>query len=299
MIQASDGTLFKIYRQHLSRQSSVFATSFSLPAPAPQSQKTTSDPVAPKSFADEEEGPVRDGSSDELALRLESRFSSEELGIFFEFVVNPNGWSKDLPSVCTLCAILKTCHFYDVQGGIDYATVSLEQHAEVDNFKSALRFRLGWEFSILPWIHRAFDELISVSVNDFPADDEELIGPQAFLVLAKTQARVTEHRLSLAISPPDPVHALCCHNHTYCKAQWDAAWLSIPAGVAGWLLRDELSGAEIHEKLNWFSCGTMTGQCVCLTCDQVQRETPEEKSVLRHEEVIIDEAVKELLRFVA
>ncbi|KAJ7195530.1 hypothetical protein GGX14DRAFT_575596 [Mycena pura] len=299
MIQASDGTLFKIYRQHLSLQSSVFATSFSLPAPAPQSRKTTSDPLAPKSFADEEEGPVRDGSSDELALRLESRFSSEELGIFFEFVVNPNGWSKDLPSVRTLCAILKTCHFYDVQGGIDYATVSLEQHAEVDNFKSALRFRLGWDFSILPWIHRAFDELISVPVNDFPADDEELLGPQAFLVLAKTQAHITEHRLSLAISPPEPVHALCCHNHTYCKAQWDAAWLSIPAGVAGWLLRDELSGAEIHEKLNWFSCGTMTGQCVRLTCDQVQLETPEEKSVLRHEEVIIDAAVKELLRFVA
>jgi len=106
----------------------------------------------------------------------------------------------------------------------------------------------------------------------------------------------------------------------YCKAQWDAAWLSIPAGVASWLLRDELSGAEIHEKLNWFSCGTMTGQCVrltcdqvqlefscgtmtgqCvhLTCDQVQLETPEEKSVLRHEEVIIDAAVKELLQFVA
>lgn len=303
----------------------MFATWFSLPFPKPKTiaARTEEAPAVAEEKkreqkrVDEEErlNSLRDGSTDELALLLGNKFTSQEHEVFFRFVINTTGcvvrvlrgtsanffrrWSKELAPLPMLCTILKTCHFYDVQGGMDYAIDGLEQHAELSNFSAALRFRLGCDYSIREWVKRAFDELISVPVNDFSPEEEGLLGTDAFLMLAKTQAKITDHRTTLAVLPPPPTHALCCYNHLYCKTQWEAAWLSISGGVAGWLLKDELSGAEIYEKLNWFTAGTMTGECLRLTCDNIQLETPTKKSVLREEEDITDRAIEEILRYVA
>ncbi|KAJ7191549.1 hypothetical protein GGX14DRAFT_600289 [Mycena pura] len=308
-LQTSDGTVFRIYRQHLISQSTVFATWFSLPFPKLETVAASTEEAPAvaeekereRKRVDEEErlNSLRDGSTDELALLLGNKFTSQEHEVFFRFVINTTGWSKELAPLPTLCTILKTCHFYDVQGGMDYAIDGLEQHAVLSNFSAALRFRLGCDYSIREWVRRAFDELISVPVNDFSPEEEGLLGTDAFLMLAKTQAKIMDHRTTLAVLPPPPTHALCCHNNSYCKIQWEAAWLSIPAGVAGWLLKHELSGAEIYEKLNWFSAGTMTGECLRLTCDNIQLETPTKKSVLREEEDIVDRAIANILRYVA
>ncbi|KAJ7241254.1 hypothetical protein C8J57DRAFT_1085128, partial [Mycena rebaudengoi] len=197
-----------------------------------------------------------------------------------------------------LCTLLKTCHFFEVQNGLEYAVFCLEKYGDLGQFKPALQFRLGCDYSITNWVSNAFDELVSIPVNNISSEDTALLGGEAFAVLAKTQAQIMDHRLTLAITPPEVSHALGCYNHYRCQSQWEDAWTSIPCGVAGWLLRDELSGAEILEKLNSFSAGTMMGECLRSTCDSVQ-EKPDKKSMLKKEEEMIDKALAGLLRFVA
>ncbi|KAJ7294018.1 hypothetical protein C8J57DRAFT_1211387 [Mycena rebaudengoi] len=229
-----------------------------------------------------------DGMTDDMALILPEQLSVNECETFFMFVFNTKGWLIELPPIEDLCALLKTCHFFEVQNRLEYAVFCLEKYGDLGQFKPALQFHLGCDYSITNWVSNVFDE----------SKMQHFLGGGAFAVLAKTQAQIMDHRLTLAIMPPEVSHALGCYNHYQCQSQWEDAWTSIPCGVAGWLLRDELSGAEILEKLNSFSAGTMTGECLRSTCDSVQ-EKPDKKSMLKKEEEMIDEVRSLECMFVA
>ncbi|KAJ7659356.1 hypothetical protein DFH06DRAFT_1195568 [Mycena polygramma] len=155
---------------------------------------------------------------------------------------------------------------------------------------------MGCDYHILPWIAQAFDELVATPVTLLTEEDEGLLGSDAFRALALAQAAVTDHRVTLAVCPPKPTHASWCHDTVYCTNQWNTTWTST-AGVLGWLIKDELAGAEIHDsKLEQLSVPGMTGECRLLTCGNI-REAPGRRSVLKEEEVIIDEAIARLMRW--
>lgn len=141
----------------------------------------------------------------------------------------------------------------------------------------------------------AFDELMISPFTDLSPADETLLGWTAYRALAIAQAKVADHRATLAVCPPEVNHANWCHNQGYCNREWEKSWTSM-TGVLGALLKEELSGAEIHDKLEGYPIGGMTRECHDRTCRLNIKETAERKSVLKKEEVIIDEAVAALIK---
>ncbi|KAJ7726624.1 hypothetical protein B0H16DRAFT_1859684 [Mycena metata] len=268
---AADGTLFNVYRHHLIAKSGFFSGMLTLPSP---NQPT---PTLKAS----------NGTSDTTAVPLPPNFTTVEYEKFLNFIFNIASWSPDVPLVADLCAILKTSHFFAVESGVEYAVHFLEAHA---NFPAPMQFRMGCDYSLVSWVTAAFDDLMAIPVNDITPEDEELIGNKAFRALALTQAEVTDHRMSLAVCPPLPTHATWCRNQEYCQTQWDSAWTSM-AGPLGWLIKEELSGAEIYKKLDLWVPAAMTGECRLLTCARLELD-------LTKEEAIIDRAVGALIKLV-
>jgi hypothetical protein len=172
-----------------------------------------------------------------------------------------------------------------------YAMHYLDKHKDLG---SALRFRLGCDHHLPGWIAQAFDELIMGNPLTISPEDQELLGRDILLVLTQMHAKVTDHRVTLAVCPPEPIHATWCYNLYHCTTEWEKAWTSVH-GVLGMLLKDEFSGAEIHDNLENLVTGSMTGECRVLTCTNL-KQAPGQKSVLEKAEEIVDEAVAVLLK---
>jgi hypothetical protein len=190
-----------------------------------------------------------------------------------------------------LCAILKTSHFFVVQTGIDYAIYHLDQHEKLG---PARRFRMGCDYHIPSWVTRAFDELVTIPIMDVSTEDQERLGWETLWAVARAQAAITDHRVTLAVCPPEPIHESQCYNIYHCTSEWEKAWTS-QTGILGKLLKEELPGREIHDDLDVFSAGSMTGECRILTCASLQ-DGPGRKSILKKEEDIIDDAIAGLVK---
>lgn len=200
-------------------------------------------------------------------------------------------WTDPHPPVDKACAILKVSHFLVVEAGISYARHHLDNNVALSPFQ---RLKLGFDYRFGDWIAKAFDELMAIPINDIAEEDEYLMGAIAYRALTKTQASVLDARLNLAlVNIPDVNHCNWCSNHAYCQLEWIKMWTST-AGVLGALLKEELSGAEILEKLPTYDRGGMSSDCHRRTCDGL-RDTEDKVSVLREEEGLIDGAIQELL----
>ncbi|KAJ7442284.1 hypothetical protein FB451DRAFT_112571 [Mycena latifolia] len=289
-LKAGDGTLYNVYRHHLTTKSEFFNGMLSLPIPGhppPSLRDSTRDLLekARKSGVD--------GSNDEMAVELPAQFTPTECEKFLEFVFNTNGWSPDVPRLEDLCAVLKTSDFFGCETGVEYAIHHLQNHGELG---PPLRFRMGCDYHIASWVTQAFDELMTIPINDVSAEDEQILGWEAYRALAKAQAQVLDHRMSLAVCPPAASHVSWCFNHAYCAAQWENSWMSM-SGVLGDLIKYELPGAVIHDKLGDYPTGAMTGDCHALTCSKV-KEGVGRKSDLKKEEDIIDKALEALIKLI-
>ncbi|KAJ7144814.1 hypothetical protein C8R43DRAFT_1130532 [Mycena crocata] len=136
--------------------------------------------------------------------------------------------------------------------------------------------------------------LITVPINDFSPEDEELMGWVAYRALAKAQAAVLEKRLSLVCGPPTVNHCNWCTNHLYCQAEWNKGWTSM-SGVLGAVIEEDLAGCQIYEKLEKYSVGGMNRECHRRTCEGVKDST-NKISILLEEEEVIDKAISELIK---
>ncbi|KAJ7435446.1 hypothetical protein FB451DRAFT_1464202 [Mycena latifolia] len=287
-MKATDGTLYNVYRHHLIMQSDFFNGMLTLPIPDHPPVSLTG---STKEFLDKARKAGLDGTSDETAVELPAQFTATECERFLEFVFNTKGWTATVPELDVLCAILKTSHFFAVETGIDYAIHHLEKHA---GLAAPLRFKMGKDYHLRDWIAQAFDELMTVPITELSTEDETLIGWPAYRALARAQADVADHRMTLAVCPPVPSHVSWCTSERFCASEWEAGWTSV-SGILGALIREELPGSEIHDKLETYSFGAMTGDCRRRSCTTLKGET----SVLKKEEEIIDAAVNELMKQLA
>ncbi|KAJ6595271.1 hypothetical protein B0H10DRAFT_1960548 [Mycena sp. CBHHK59/15] len=80
-------------------------------------------------------------------------------------------------------------------------------------------------------------------------------------------------------------------------SETDEEYLELGGNVWGLgnLLKDELSGAEVHDALSDMPVPGMTGECRLLTITSIQ-DTPAGKSLLRKEEEYMDKAVEALVK---
>jgi hypothetical protein len=201
-------------------------------------------------------------------------------------------WSEDKPSIATACAILKISHFLVVKKGIAYAKRHLDDN---DDLASVQRLTLGFNYGFADWIASAFDDLMSVQVNDISEEDERIIGWPAYRALAKAQAKVLDARLNLAVDRiPVANHCNWCTNHSHCQSEWVKMWTSM-SGVLGALIKQALPGSQILEKLVTYDYGGMNSECHRRTCEGLQ-DTLDKVSILREEEGIVDQAVEELMK---
>ncbi|KAJ7700202.1 hypothetical protein B0H16DRAFT_1705705 [Mycena metata] len=287
-LKAEDGTYYNVNRELLILKSDFFCGMLSLPIPGhpPLRLNQTSKELLQKA---KEAG--LDGTSDETAVKFPPHFTSSECDIFLEFIFNILPWTKDSPGLDRLCALLKTCDFYAVESGMEYATHHLENHPDL---RAALRYQLASTYHIARWAHRAFREMMSASILDLSLQEEAWLGWDAYRVLVRTHAQVAKYRLTLAFFPPDVVHAHFCYDKAYCQSRWEANWVGLTGGL-GTLLMDEVSGAEMHDGLSEMEVPGMTGECRLLTITSIQ-DTPSEKSLLRKEEQLVETAVEALIK---
>ncbi|KAJ7031447.1 hypothetical protein C8F04DRAFT_1397194 [Mycena alexandri] len=286
-IKAWDGTLYNVYREPLLLGSEFFSGMLSLLNPAIPSIKLAENA---KQWYEKAKLLGLEGSSDDTAVEMPPQFSSWEIEMFLEFMYL-QGWSNAAPDVEKACAILKISHFLVAEKGISYARFHLDHN---DKLGPVLRLKLGFDYFLADWVTKAFDDLMSVPINEFSAEDEATIGWVAYRALAKAQAKVLDARLNLALRVPDVNHCNWCSNLPRCRGEWERMWTSTD-GVLGAIIREELAGAEILDKLATYPHGAMVDECHRRTCEGLQ-DTPGKVSVLREEEGLIDEAVEDLMR---
>ncbi|KAJ7314936.1 hypothetical protein DFH08DRAFT_820909 [Mycena albidolilacea] len=114
-----------------------------------------------------------------------------------------HSWTLQMPPLKDLCAILKTSDFFVVPTGMAYAVHYLDKHMDPG---SALQFHLGCDHHLPGWIAQAFNELIMGNPLTISPEDQELLGRDILLVLTQTHAKVTNHCVTLAVCPPEPIH---------------------------------------------------------------------------------------------
>ncbi|KAJ7082084.1 hypothetical protein B0H15DRAFT_952760 [Mycena belliarum] len=199
-LKASDGTLYNVYQHHLIMQSDFFSGMLTLPIPNHPPISLTDNT---KDWIQKARDAGLDGTSDATAVQLPDKFTNIDCERFLEFVFNTKGWTARVPDLDVLCSILKTSHFFAAESGVEYAIHHLENH---EGLAAALRFKMGCDYHLTEWITQAFDELMSTSIKDMTAEDEQLIGQRAYRAIARAQAAVQDHRVTLAVCPPPPSH---------------------------------------------------------------------------------------------
>ncbi|KAJ7716030.1 hypothetical protein B0H14DRAFT_3522436 [Mycena olivaceomarginata] len=264
-LKAHNGTLYNVNRQLLVLKSELFAGMLTLPQPPPEALSPTLSQGS-RGLIEQAAQAGLDGTTDERR------------------------WSQDSPPLERLCALLKTCDFFAVESGIRYAVHYLEHHVDLG---SARRYRLARDYNIRHWTKIAFEELMAQSVLTLAEEDEQDLGWNAYRILVRTQAEVMQHKLCLAFFPVQPVHAPNCYSNQYCGRSWEEQWVAA-SGPLGSLLRDQLSGKELHDKLHDLSIPGMEPECRRMTV-RIMQETPTEKSLLKAEENYIEDAVQELI----
>ncbi|KAJ7802692.1 hypothetical protein B0H14DRAFT_3488196 [Mycena olivaceomarginata] len=268
-LQAADGTLYNVYRHNLISQSEVFNGMLTLPIP---NHPTLSLSDSTRALLEKAKDAGLEGTSDATVVAIPAQFTAMECDKFLElFSIHEGDWTPAIPSLDDLCAILKTSHFFVVQTGIDYATHHLDQHEKLG---PARRFRMGCDYHIPSWVTRAFDELVTIPIMDVSTEDQERLGWETLWAVARAQAAITDHRVTLAVCPPEPIHESQCYNIYHCTSEWEKAWTS-QTGILGKLLKEELPGREIHDDLD---------------------DGPGRKSILKKEEDIIDDAIAGLVK---
>ncbi|KAJ7435710.1 hypothetical protein B0H11DRAFT_2113107, partial [Mycena galericulata] len=270
-----DGTLYNVNRQLLVLKSDCFAGMLTLPAPVelPSGLSQSS-----KDLIELSRKARLDGTSDATAVHLPQSFSGAECEAFLEFIFNLLPWTSDTPPLERLCALLKTCDFFGAESGVRYATHHLEDHPDLG---PALRYRLASDYHIDQWAKQAFYELMSGSILEISVTDEKLLGWSAYRTLVRTHAKVAQYRLGLAFFPPMQIYS------------WAKNWVGISGGL-GTLLKDEISGSDLHDALHEMVVPGMNEECRVLTVTSIQ-DTPDGKSLLKEEEYI-DNAVEALIK---
>ncbi|KAJ6458967.1 hypothetical protein C8R45DRAFT_402014 [Mycena sanguinolenta] len=285
---ASDGTLYNVYREAFMHQSELVNAVLSLPD---SKQHALALHENAKEWFERCRSLKLACTSDDTALELPSQFSSTEIEKFLTFLFLER-WSLAPPTLETACAILKLSHFLVVEDGISYSRHHLSTHPDL---KAPLRLKLGFDYHFVDWIRGAFDELIGWPFQDISEEDEALMGWTVYRALARAQAEVLDARLNLAVKVPDVNHANWCGNHAYCATQWLNMWTSMD-GVVGALIKEELPGAVILEKLPTFDRGSMNSDCHARTCNGLKDQSADELSIFREEEAIVDRHLAALLK---
>ncbi|KAJ7484508.1 hypothetical protein FB451DRAFT_1169557 [Mycena latifolia] len=273
-LKTHDGTLYNVYRQQLILKSDLFGGMLTLPIPG-----HTAAPLSESS----KEWMERAWTARVMPQRWKSRRGSVQRSATSSLSLS----SISFRGLTTP----RTCDFFGVESGMKYAIHHLEDHPDLG---PALRYKLASDFGIERWAKRAFYELMSESILEISNTDEVLLGWPAYRALVRTHAEVAHHRLTLALFPPEVVHANFCYDNQYCANHWAENWVGM-SGVVGTLLKDELSGAEMHDALSGMQVPGMTGECCLLTITSIQ-DTPAAKSLLRKEEEYIDNAVEALIK---
>ncbi|KAJ7649693.1 hypothetical protein FB45DRAFT_1017156 [Roridomyces roridus] len=288
VLKAGDGSevLYRVYRAVLENQSVFFEGLLSLP-----NSKVDSLAGDGKKWLEEVRAAGVDGTTDETALVLPAQLATKELDAFFDLMFY-GSWMDAQPATVDACAILKISHFLVVDRGIRFAKRHLDKE---DALPAVQRLSLGFSYGFGDWVRMAFDELMSVPINELTPEEEETMGWKAYRALARAQAEVLDVRLRLAVARiPVVNHVNWCYNHTWCQAEWTKMWTSM-SGVLGALIKEDAPGAQILENLATYDRGGTTEECFRRTCEGLQ-DTPEKVSILKEEEGVVDREVEKLLQ---
>ncbi|KAJ7705164.1 hypothetical protein B0H14DRAFT_2647406 [Mycena olivaceomarginata] len=188
-----------------------------------------------------------DGTSDATAVTFPETFSNRECEVFLEFIFNLlpcahlDLYEKRKPY--KLSVGQRRHRLWIGYSGVEYAIHHLKDHPELG---AALWYRLASNYGIDRWAKRAYYELMSGSMLEVTSEDELLLCWDAYRSLVRAHDEVTQ-----------------C---------WVDNWMGMFGGV-GNLLKDGLTGLEMHDALGDMDVSGMTGECRLLTITSIQ-DTP-------------------------
>jgi hypothetical protein len=163
-----------------------------------------------------------------------------------------------------------------------------------NDFDPILRLQLAIRYAITEWINPAFRCLIYAPLSSLTSAQIEQLGFHAYVILAKTQSKITTHRILCALTVPPVEHGETCDDHTACNKSWAHAWWgeSIKHGVAVALIHPNHVPAQkiIHQLPNIITSWHMLEECR----RQTVRSLAVSPSRLLQEEGIIMAAIEEL-----
>ncbi|KAJ7833580.1 hypothetical protein B0H13DRAFT_2370351 [Mycena leptocephala] len=163
-----------------------------------------------------------------------------------------------------------------------------------NDFDPILRLQLAIRYAIAEWINPAFRRLIHTPLSSLSSAQIEQLGFHVYVILAKTQSKITTHRILCALTVPPVEHGQTCDDHTACNKSWAHAWWgeSIKHGVAVALIHPNHVPAQkiLHQLPSIITSWHMLEECR----SQTVRSLAVSPSRLLQEEGIIMAAIEEL-----
>ncbi|KAJ7459193.1 hypothetical protein B0H11DRAFT_1737316, partial [Mycena galericulata] len=162
------------------------------------------------------------------------------------------------------------------------------------DFEPVLRLQLAIRYGIKDWFASAFRRLIHTPLTSLTSDGIDMIGFDAFVILATTQSKIISHRTLCALAVPLVEHGPSCNDSAACNKSWAHAWWgeSVKHGVAVALIHpNHLPIKKIINSLpNLITSWHMPEECRSQTIHSLKGPT----SPLLKEEKMIQAAIEEL-----
>ncbi|KAJ7843701.1 hypothetical protein B0H13DRAFT_2364665 [Mycena leptocephala] len=159
-----------------------------------------------------------DGKSEGSPLWIQPTEATFE--VFLECVFSEPGRSQN-PSCRVLGDRIGDGRFF----GAPLVTQSAKRGLSACNdFDPILRLQLAIRYAIAEWINPAFRRLIHTPLSSLSSAQIEQLGFHVYVILAKTQSKITTHRILCALTVPPVEHGQTCDDHTACNKSWAHAW---------------------------------------------------------------------------
>ncbi|KAJ7930586.1 hypothetical protein B0H13DRAFT_2309535 [Mycena leptocephala] len=277
-IRLSDSIIvYCVWGSQLLQQSSFFRDLASLPIPAPGTQQAS----------------AGDGKSEASPLALQH--TEAQFEVFLECVLARFGEKsrKHRPTIFWMMA-LEMADFFQAPKITKLAKKWLSRRKDLD---PAVGLHLAMQYRVAEWVEPSFRALIHTPLASLSDTEIKLIGFSPYVILAETQAKITQHRALCAVLAPPVSHHSSCDEPTTCSLAWAHAWWGEAAkqGIAIALIHPaQIPARRILSTLP--DLGTswqMSAACKRLTAKYLK----DEPSVLLREEIFIAKAIAELKKF--
>ncbi|KAJ7489635.1 hypothetical protein B0H11DRAFT_1912644 [Mycena galericulata] len=283
--------IYGVWGSRLARFSVFFKDLQALPLVSAIHHKTESDPPAIENATENPKPEVSgDGKSEKTPLFIQA--TEEAFEVFLECIFLEVG--QDVLRTRPVIFWEHALEMADFLNSSVVTKTAIHWLGQRKDFEPVLRLQLAIRYGIKDWFDSAFRRLIQTPISSLTSDGIDMIGFDAFVILAATQSKITSHRTLCALSVPPVEHGSSCNDSIACNRSWAHAWWgeATKHGVAVALIHPNHLPIQkiIHALPNLITSWHMSEDCR----SQTIRSLKGPSSPLLKEETMIQAAIEQL-----